>query len=475
MDAKDYSIQKLIDIENLSARASNTCKRLGLNNLSEIIAYYKVYGDFLEGRNCGVKTNSELVNMVEKYLSMGIYVSEEEEDIIFNRLQNLCEKKYNTTTLTTEKHRNSFVNNKFKLVVFVSELINNFLSNKELLVVRKYFFKNTTEYNLNLAQIAEDNDVSSERLRQISVLIHHKIERILNDIKNVDANLANRTDVKFNLNDNIIVFDNKLSQQIYENKYEASYIALIYRYLYEGYELYPNHRDRDTNFYLIKTSLVQEFNFGLFIKKLERNLKKLHKKDFIYNDIKFLSKFLINKKHLTQEIIDACNIILSKTEGVSTSEEGGFLIKRNSHIKISEYILKIFEGHKEPVNISTLVSELKNRYGIDYSDKKQNLRSYLLNVEEIIPIGKTGTYKLKSWDNVKSGTIRDLVKDYLSKFDGPKHIKDIHDYISKYRNTSLNSLKNNIRLDKSGTFSIFQYGYIGLKSKKYKNITIKKF
>ncbi|MDD3739208.1 MAG: hypothetical protein PHP31_07950 [Lentimicrobiaceae bacterium] len=474
MDAKEYNIQKLIDIENLSVRASNTCKRLALNNLSEIIAYYKVYGNFLDGRNCGVKTNSELVNIVEKYLSKEIYISEEEEGTIFNRLQNLCQKKYNTTSFTTEKYRDSFIKNKFNLVVFVSELMDNFLNHKELLVVRKCFFKNTAEYDMNLAQIAEDNDVSSERLRQISILIHHKIERVISDIKKVDANLANRVDVKFNQNDNIIVFNKELSQQIYENKYEASYIALVYRYLYEEYELYPNHRDRGANFYLIKTSLVQVFNFGMFIKKLEGNLKKLHKTDYICNDTKLLNKFLINKHPLTQEIVDACYTILSKTVGVSTDKEGRFVIKRNSHVKISEYILKIFEGHKEPIDISTLISELKNRYGVDYSGKKQNLRSYLLNVEEVLPIGKTGTYKLKSWENVKSGTIRDLVKDYLLKFDEPKHIKDIHAYISKYRNTSLYSLKNNIGLDQSGTFDIFQYGYIGLKSKKYKNITIKK-
>ena len=78
---------------------------------------------------------------------------------------------------------------------------------------------------------------------------------------------------------------------------------------------------------------------------------------------------------------------------------------------------------------------------------------------------------MKKWGNkftdYNLGTIPEIVADYLAQFDEPKHIKEITEYVLKFRKTNLHNIRTNICYNTKGVFRIFKNGYYGLSSKKY--------
>jgi hypothetical protein len=89
----DISLKLLTVYENISLRAINICKDNGISTISEILEYRQVYKDFKSSRNCGVKTNDELLYLCEKYNNFYIIkpdvVNEEDEEIQIELIDNI--------------------------------------------------------------------------------------------------------------------------------------------------------------------------------------------------------------------------------------------------------------------------------------------------------------------------------------------------------------------------------------------------
>lgn len=103
---------------------------------------------------------------------------------------------------------------------------------------------------------------------------------------------------------------------------------------------------------------------------------------------------------------------------------------------------------------------------------EQSVRSTLQREKDLfIYIGRTSTYGLKKWqdkrDNLKGGTIRDIVEEFLNTKDEPIHITEIMKYVLKFRNTNEYSVKTNIELEENKRFQFFAGDFVGLKGKRY--------
>lgn len=70
------TIEEIYSSEEISARSFNVCKYNGLKDLVSILNYYKINRTFNNLRNCGAKSNNELVGLCLKY-----YV-QDQDDII---------------------------------------------------------------------------------------------------------------------------------------------------------------------------------------------------------------------------------------------------------------------------------------------------------------------------------------------------------------------------------------------------------
>lgn len=76
----DIPIQQLRILENLSQRTINICNDNGINTLEEILKLKKENFKFSSLRNCGVKTDSELLHLCDKYENYHFLNSIEDTD-----------------------------------------------------------------------------------------------------------------------------------------------------------------------------------------------------------------------------------------------------------------------------------------------------------------------------------------------------------------------------------------------------------
>ena len=158
--------------------------------------------------------------------------------------------------------------------------------------------------------------------------------------------------------------------------------------------------------------------------------------------------------------------------GISNDKKD-FLLARNTLIKLSEHILDILTDVGRPMQLTEIHEELANR--TDRVPRNiESLRSSILSLDEVAAIGKTSTYALAEWDNVKTATIKEMVREFLEKNNDPKHINDITEYVIKFRDTTSKNVLSNLKLDRTDTFAFFQKNYIGLVNKNYDKEWIRK-
>lgn len=62
------SLVELRSTEKMSRRAFNACKTSQLFYLEDIVSHYQAHKDFTSIQNTGVKTNTELIDICEKYI-----------------------------------------------------------------------------------------------------------------------------------------------------------------------------------------------------------------------------------------------------------------------------------------------------------------------------------------------------------------------------------------------------------------------
>ena len=64
------TINEIFLKDEISVRAFNTCTDNEIETISELKQYYNTYGSFKHFRNCGKKTDSELVTICLKYFDL---------------------------------------------------------------------------------------------------------------------------------------------------------------------------------------------------------------------------------------------------------------------------------------------------------------------------------------------------------------------------------------------------------------------
>lgn len=78
-DVANISLSELAEMENLSVRAQNCCRENNLEDLNSILNYYHEFMNFLNLKNCGLKSNLELVTICTRHEKI---VCQQKEEII---------------------------------------------------------------------------------------------------------------------------------------------------------------------------------------------------------------------------------------------------------------------------------------------------------------------------------------------------------------------------------------------------------
>ncbi len=474
----NYHIEELKRMENLSERTKNVCLEGSLDTLFKILYYYLEQNSFRDLRNCGLKTDQELIVLSKKYLGISGLTLEDlrmnEPLLGFEDFKLFCYVNFKVPSDVTESYKDAFISKEFPLFSYVKTMIKYILNDRE-----QYIFNNNYGFleksqKRTLQSIGDHYSITRERVRQISQKVPDKVYTAITKISHRFVNIDKHFDYGLDLKKEIIVINQELVDQINHKEnliYTGKLYALVFSGMFQRYFISTQSIENNyQHYYLVSRKYKDVFDFKAFINDIEERNSMRMVNDTPDDLLKYLNQFVLPGQIVNDRLKQICKRIATEEFGLGY-DKTSIIFRRNSLVKLSEHIISILAEVGRPMKLTEICKELKTR-SKRIPPNIESLRSSILSIEEVAAIGKTSTYALKEWDTVKTGTIKELVKEFLEASPEPKHISEITVYVNKFRKTTDKNILSNLKLDKTNTYVFFKLGYIGLKYKQYKNIQI---
>ncbi|MDP4291020.1 MAG: sigma factor-like helix-turn-helix DNA-binding protein [Bacteroidota bacterium] len=468
----NYHIEELKDLENLSERTKNVCIEDSLDTLFKLIQYYQRNKSFLSIRNCGLKTNKELIGVAEKYIrlyNIGKSDLELSSDARkFETLRFYCYTKFTIPSTKMEPYKDEFLHKSFPFFRFISLIIEHLLNERERYIFERNFGFLDSSKKLTLQSIGDKYGITRERVRQIAQKIPQKLEKALSsfageyegyftysfkvrrDLLLIDASAAETMNQKESLN--------------FSPKFYAFAFGILQRKNLYGFQ---DIEQVNKNYFLVNNKYQPLFDFQAFFDDLTQRTVTRIEQTYSIDFEEYLKRFELQPLEIEvkEKLKYICKKIITLEFKVPI-ERNQLLFIRNTLIKLSEYITDILVTAGKPMRLVDIARELRIK-SPKMPPNLESLRSTILSIPNVSAIGKTSTYSLDQWNNVKTGTIKEIVKEYLNIQNKPMHITDITNYVNQFRKTSDKNIYSNLKLDKNRSFMFFKKGFIGLSDKTY--------
>lgn len=360
---------------------------------------------------------------------------------------------------------------------------------KKEIYLRSFKIFNNSKVN-NFKHTAKKLNISPERVRQVKKYFEEQLDEKLEVLAQIAEDFEQEYELQFDgisidINPSLCEKINQKHATNFSLNFIKKLISICLRgsYALEG-EFYDIFRLRNSlhrskhnwkNLYLIHARFAKVVNFidllnDLSVLSSKRNIKdkKIDFKEYVASFVYPVE--LVHSVPLKELIIDLVSKELDSIEFTQSE----LVIKRNTIMLQHEYCYKALKALGKPSHID----EIRDKLNKMFPDVKDfniiQVRSSLKRVHGFIPIGRSSYFALKEWegklDNFKGGTIREIVGEYLNKYDEPKLLSDITAYVQKYRpGTNSSSISTNLRLKSPSPYIFFKGGLVGLKSKYYGN------
>ncbi len=364
---------------------------------------------------------------------------------------------------------------------------NGFLSENGEILWFKYllYHKKTKSRNLELIGKEFEHPVSRERARQIRDTTINRFNYIFNKI----SLISKKHLVHYGIMDEKYIFVDKSIEDKINKEENTQYTSLLITKVF-GLLLKDSHSIFGNEKIIHKGSLNRK-NFKylhivpnnvrlfLFQEDLLFDLEKRFTKKITESYYLDFSEYIVDnsmyKRLIDKDLYDLQEVlksILYREFGIRIVD-GKIFFEKNTQKLAWEYAYEILKG-KEPNPEGYHIDEIKSDITSNYPDfNLDSLQSSLVGAKsKIRPVGRNSRYIIKEWelefpDLIKGGSIRKIVVEYLQKFDLPQPISEITKYVQKYRPTTYeHSIKNNLSIDKSGTFVLYETSHIGLSGKE---------
>ena len=472
--------------EKLSTRAKNVLFKWFNNKLPDMQIIKEQFIDkkFNASNltNVGVRTNMEiklfstkLIDLYNDFLTNNIAC----EEVATNKLLDITGIEIEDQFLME-----NFKRNNFPIITFAVQYLENIfgLDKIELLILKSHF--NLTDEKLTLKDIAKKFTYSGERIRQkkesilsntysiktfFNLLPYSSYNRIIEDNPFI---IIPDTIKDQNLVEEIKTFGNSFSAFILDNIFHPDYYSLNLTdkvnkpheiNLYDKYRLHK----RINGTYLIKESFLSKQSIlKIYETLLYESCQRRISDEFI--DFNLISGNKISQvgKEIAYKIVQ---------------REFGFVINSNNIILPRNSVKQVFEFAHEalikigkPAHVSELTHEIK-KINPGFNSSENSLKATMGRHKDIfIHFGRSSTFGLKIWEkshpNIKGGTIRDIVEEFLNHYDEPCHISAVTNHVNKYRRTDLRSVLTNLKIAGITRFIFFKNNYVGLTSKNYNDL-----
>lgn len=376
-------------------------------------------------------------------------------------------------------------NHKLKLFMLLDYLIEYkiIFIDAEYKIAKKIYDFDSKEFDRQ--ELATELGLSPERVRQIKVKIGEDFDSTFSFVKSIRVHDVRKYAVDDNLacitiNDD---FCQKINQEE-EVRFNSLFISKILGLLHSStrkfidiYEFMPiKEKNKLTRkaYFLIQLEAHPVFKFhDFFIEFAQRLLDKttepynLHFEGYIHPYFVDRQRQLME---ITNEILET--MLFSEFE---TLIQDGYIHFNSEKAKLTvDYLVEALTALNEVSKVADILAYIENKHpGLEISESRVR---FLLGRQKdtFFFIGRSSTYGLKIWEQersfVKGGTIRALIEEYLTAEEEPKHISEITEYVTKYRDTTKYNIRQNIDLDESGRFRLFTGEFFGLTRKNYPNL-----
>ena len=478
-----------INFENLSNRSQNALTKLlngnfKIANISEQILCNNTF-NANKIENIGKKSNSEINKLIGSISEFIEKVSgfENEIDLISVKNRIFIEKTYSITDIPLKVLQSQSI---FKMSDFLIKQ-NVILKKNQNIIFKQAFKIYDDQPELTFVEIADEINISRERVRQKTKNIIENLLVTLQFLRNIEDDLYKKYGI--DQNQQLIYIDNDLNKKINadnETNFSVEFNTfLIYAYISDKFDLigeiedvlltkHFNSRNRHnwSNFYIVNKNISHVFNFNAFADDIEDRFKERNEETYSFNFISYLNNFAsVEDNSLVLQIFPVAEKIINQEFQMIIDLYDNIVFKRNTVKQVSDFAIEALEKLGVPSKIKDIY-KLIEKENPEITKSQNALRGSLVRTPEIIYFGRSSTYGLKKWEiekeGIKGGTIRNIVSKFLETQVEPKHISIIAEYVLNYRpNTNEKSILHNLKADETRTFIFFKNTLIGLNSKKY--------
>lgn len=476
----------LVNTNSLSVRSRNAISRhlqknFKIKNFAEKVFFNST--DIKYWKNVGAKSIPEIelyLNIIKDFVKE---VSESKEEKYLISLKNnfLIQRTFSISKIPNNVLESESI---FLLTDFLLNS-NTLFDNTQIAIVKKAFKIYQNQKELTLDDIADEVKLTRERVRQIRVMCLDELFEKLSFIQNFNDDLFQKYNIDTNseqieINQDLIDVINITNLTFFSREFIT---FILYVYLSNRFSLigfvedviqpkYFKARNRHNwnNFFLIKKEIVKEIDFNALANDIDNRINDKIVESYSFNFKSYLSRFLINDN------IDILNSGFSIAENILNEEfemsldlNENIIFKRNTHKQVPEYIIEALENLNKPSKLSEIYEWICNHYP-EATKSEEALRGSCQRSNEIIYFGRSSTFGLKKWENtrndIKGGTIKDIVTELLENSNNPIHITEILEEVHKFRaKTNERNIITNLKLDPNKSFIIFNQKFIGLSDK----------
>lgn len=369
----------------------------------------------------------------------------------------------------------------FQIFSFLNYLLENeqFIESRNLYILKYHLDCFETE-KLTLTAIGENLGISREQAKQLGNVVGKMINQIFVFLSAYKYSIQHFTGYESISNESCFPITQSFVNNLNESEktnFSKKFICQCLGLLGEQSHILFGHDFKYfKNTYLIRIPVFKTFLFEAFFDKIKDILDEPLYEPVCYQLSDFLNPFMEETSFdLFVEIQSVCKKIITNEffEAVQFDFENNIIFKSNIQVSVNDKIVMILREKNHPMQIHEIYAVFKEKYP-NPAKTMDYIKKTLFRNKIFIYFGRSSTYGLAEWEetqnDIKGGTIRDIVETYLKSFEEPKHISEIATYVLKYRPQSdLYKINTNLIAEAETTqrFREFKGNFWGLSTKKY--------
>ena len=320
-------------------------------------------------------------------------------------------------------------------------------------IYRDFFGFNSEEVRFSLSEVAERNNLSVARIRQLikrRITLPENIEDLIN--RYLDSRL-----------EDVIPFDSLFWNNIQcENMLEESCsqtFHLVFAVTDTHSIIQINTDDKE---YLVKKSIHKNVKIRNVLANIIRIIELRHTTIEHLDILEYIKE---GGREYSKDVGKLCEIYASylKNHYAVEIEENRYVMMFPNAFDISMVVEDILAQHGEPMSLEGIKEELNTLHPTNKIEDAAKIKPFIYRNPNILAKGKTGTYVLKSWENHFIGTLTSYLEHILQTFQAPISLDDLLDFaLDQFPKTNKRSIYSLLAGDKEGRFIIYEDEYIGL-------------